>query len=484
MRVVGGREIHPINVRVGGFYRAPSRAELAPAVAGARGARASSRATRSRFTAALPTPDFEEDFDFVALRDHRPLRDRVGPAGLERPGWTSRPTSTRTHFVEEHVAHSTALHSRLRDGRALPRRARWRATRSTATSSRRRAREAADAAGLEPVCRNPFRSIVVRAVEILYALDEALRLHRRLRAARPAGGRGPAARRARGYGWSEAPRGMLWHRYAIDADGTILDARIVPPTSQNQGAHRAERARLRRAPRRARRRGAAAALRAGRAQLRPVHLVRDPLPAARDRPRVTSGHRRRQRLARRRRRRPRRRRARARRAAGAACEHEGDGTGLVRRVGAARRTWSSSTPPRRARRRAPSTASTRTPGRCRRARLRSSTHAFGVPDAVELARALGAPARRGSTSTRSRARTSARGGASARASPRPSKRSPARSAPDRPDAPHAGCGEPRTPLTGGAQTTPRPDARPARARLAPRSRAKRRVRRRVRSRSR
>jgi coenzyme F420-reducing hydrogenase alpha subunit len=37
-----------------------------------------------------------------------------------------------------------------------------------------------------------------------------------------------------GCGWSEAPRGMLWHRYAIDGQGTILDARIVPPTSQNQ----------------------------------------------------------------------------------------------------------------------------------------------------------------------------------------------------------------------------------------------------------
>ena len=26
----------------------------------------------------------------------------------------------------------------------------------------------------------------------------------------------------------------MFHRYEIDADGTILNARIVPPTSQNQ----------------------------------------------------------------------------------------------------------------------------------------------------------------------------------------------------------------------------------------------------------
>jgi coenzyme F420-reducing hydrogenase alpha subunit len=38
-----------------------------------------------------------------------------------------------------------------------------------------------------------------------------------------------------GFAWAEAPRGLLGHRYAIDDDGTILEARIVPPTSQNQG---------------------------------------------------------------------------------------------------------------------------------------------------------------------------------------------------------------------------------------------------------
>ena len=43
-----------------------------------------------------------------------------------------------------------------------------------------------------------------------------------------------AARAAVGHGATEAPRGMLYHRYEIDEDGTILDARIVPPTSQNQ----------------------------------------------------------------------------------------------------------------------------------------------------------------------------------------------------------------------------------------------------------
>jgi len=95
------------------------------------------------------------------------------------------------------------------------------------------AQMAARDAGLGSVVRNPFKSIVVRAVEILYAVDEALRLLDSYEPPDP-----PAVpvvpRAGTGCGWSEAPRGMLWHRYAIDEQGTILDARIVPPTSQNQ----------------------------------------------------------------------------------------------------------------------------------------------------------------------------------------------------------------------------------------------------------
>ena len=41
---------------------------------------------------------------------------------------------------------------------------------------------------------------------------------------------------APGHGVSEAPRGVLYHRYELDADGSIRSARIVPPTSQNQRA--------------------------------------------------------------------------------------------------------------------------------------------------------------------------------------------------------------------------------------------------------
>ena len=37
-----------------------------------------------------------------------------------------------------------------------------------------------------------------------------------------------------GYACTEAPRGILYHRYKLSDEGLILDAKIVPPTSQNQ----------------------------------------------------------------------------------------------------------------------------------------------------------------------------------------------------------------------------------------------------------
>jgi coenzyme F420-reducing hydrogenase alpha subunit len=231
MRVVGGREIHPVNVRVGGFYRAPTRAELAPVAEELERAREFALDAVG-FTASLPVPDFEEDYVFVALSDPDVYAIEGGRL-RSSTGWDLAPSQYEDHVVEEHVEHSTALHSRMRDGTRylVGPLARYALNRDRLSPV---ALEAADAAGLEPVCRNPFRSIVVRAVEILYALDEALRLIEAYEPPDPPGVEVPP-RAGVGHGWTEAPRGMLWHRYEIDGDGTILDAKIVPPTSQNQG---------------------------------------------------------------------------------------------------------------------------------------------------------------------------------------------------------------------------------------------------------
>ncbi len=230
MRVIGGREIHPVNVRPGGFYRAPERRELA-ALTGELEAAREFALQAVAWTAALPCPEFEEDFHFVALS--HPERYAIEEGRLASSGGLDLgPADYEAHFVEEQVPYSTALHSRLRGGERylVGPLARYALNFEQLSPL---AREAAAAAGLGPVCRNPFRSIVVRAVELLYAVDEALRLLAGYVPPDPPAVAVPA-RAGTGHGWTEAPRGLLWHRYAIDAEGTILDARIVPPTAQNQ----------------------------------------------------------------------------------------------------------------------------------------------------------------------------------------------------------------------------------------------------------
>jgi coenzyme F420-reducing hydrogenase alpha subunit len=231
MRVVGGREIHPINVRIGGFYRAPSRAELRAVVPQLEAARDFAR-TAVEWLAGLTFPAMEEAYELVALTE--PGAYAIEGGRLRSTGGLDlAPREYEEHFVEEHVEHSTALHSRLREtGGAylVGPVARWTLGGDRLSDV---ALQAAEAVGLERVVTNPFRSIVVRAVEILYALDEALRLIDAYEPPDP-----PfvevVPRPGVGYGWTEAPRGLLWHRYRIDEGGTILDAKIVPPTSQNQ----------------------------------------------------------------------------------------------------------------------------------------------------------------------------------------------------------------------------------------------------------
>lgn len=236
MTVVGGREVHPVNVRVGGFYRVPTKAELAPLREKLERARETALEA-VRLTGGLDFPDYEQDVELVALAQAGEypidLGRIVSDRGLDIPlhVWND-------HFVEEHVERSNALHARLRErGTYLVGPLARYALASELLSPL--AREAAKEAGLGPVCRNPFQSIVVRCVELLYACDEALRLIDAYeRPDRPDVELAPRA--GVGHGATEAPRGICYHRYEIDAEGTILDAQIVPPTSQNQRAIEAD----------------------------------------------------------------------------------------------------------------------------------------------------------------------------------------------------------------------------------------------------
>ena len=240
MELLGGRAVHPVNVRLGGFYRAPARDELRPLAEELRRALDDARET-VRWVAGFEFPDASVDADLLALAAPDTYAIEGGTPTVLRSDGSTDSFAVRDfadRVVETQVEHSTALHSLL-DGRRhltgpLAR---------FAISGRRLspvALEAAMAAGLgDPregaVCRNPYRSVLVRAVEVVYAIDEALRIIDAYEPPpRPYVEVPPAA--GTGHGATEAPRGLLYHRYRLDAEGTVTDVRLVPPTAQNQGA--------------------------------------------------------------------------------------------------------------------------------------------------------------------------------------------------------------------------------------------------------
>ena len=230
MRVVGGREVHPVNLRAGGFYKAPSRGEVRALVPELEWAREASVAF-ARFVAGFDFPDFEQDYCFVSMRHpgEYPIdRGRL----VSSTGLDIDVSEYEGHFTETHVERSNALHSELAGvgSYLVGPLARYALNSRELTPL---AREVAAEAGLGDVCRNPFRSIVVRAVETVYALDEALRLIDAYEPFDPPG-LDLVPRAGSGHGCSEAPRGICWHRYDVDADGVIVAAKIVPPTAQTQ----------------------------------------------------------------------------------------------------------------------------------------------------------------------------------------------------------------------------------------------------------
>ncbi len=230
MVLLGGREIHPINVRVGGFYKVPTRKELEQLIDPLKWALEASLKT-VELTATFPFPDLEQDYEFVSLRhpDEYPLCEGrlVSNKGMDID------ISDFLNTIEEiHVEHSTSLHARIKQ----------RSDYHTGPMARynnnfdklpKVAQDAARKAGLTKVCRNPFKSIIVRAVETVFACHEALRIIEQYKMPdKPYIEVKP--REGVGHGCSEAPRGSLYHRYHIDNNGVIKEARIIPPTSQNQ----------------------------------------------------------------------------------------------------------------------------------------------------------------------------------------------------------------------------------------------------------
>jgi coenzyme F420-reducing hydrogenase alpha subunit len=232
IQLMGGREIHPINVRVGGFYSIPRRAELEALLPELRWGREAA-AEWLGWAASFDYPELERDYEFVALR-HPDEYARLEGRLVSSKGLDIGLHGYDEHFIEEQLPYSTALRSRIqgRGSYLCGPLARYNLNFDQLFPE---VRELALSVGLAPPCRNPFRLGLVRLVEIVQAFGEAIRIIEHYTPP-PAPYMAAPPSAATGYGGTEAPRGFLYHRYTLDEEGTIRDAKIVPPTAQSQRA--------------------------------------------------------------------------------------------------------------------------------------------------------------------------------------------------------------------------------------------------------
>jgi coenzyme F420-reducing hydrogenase alpha subunit len=232
LEVLGGRAIHPINVALGGFYRAPRQEELEALIPDFEWGLAAAVDT-TRWLATLDFPEFERPYRFVAVVHPDEYAMNEGRVNAST-GESVTADTYEDHYEECQVPHSTALHSVTKaDGAPYfvgpLARVNLSGDRLSAT-----ARRVADEVGIAWPSTNSFHSIVARGLELIHAYDEALEILKSYRTASP-----PrvaySPRAGVGCAVTEAPRGLIYHRYEIDAGGLVVSAKIVPPTSQNQG---------------------------------------------------------------------------------------------------------------------------------------------------------------------------------------------------------------------------------------------------------
>lgn len=236
LKIIGGRSVHPVNACVGGWYSWPSAVELRALLPDLEWGLDQALWTVT-WASKLAYPQFEQDYEFVALHRDDEYAILDGNILSSRSGQISE-QEFESNYIEKHKRHSNALHSRTAGGQTylvgpLAR------LNLNFDQLGGKAKKAANDIGLILPLRNPYKSLLARAIETVEAFDRAIRLVNEYAPQGPSvanlklkAGRGEAA--------SEAPRGLLYHRYDLNEQGLVQQAKIVPPTAQNLGRMEAD----------------------------------------------------------------------------------------------------------------------------------------------------------------------------------------------------------------------------------------------------
>ena len=232
LALIGGRPVHPVSVKVGGFSKLPEKKSLLSILPELEDACEESL-REVEWAARLPFQDHVMDREYVSLSAPREYPMNHGNV-ISNRGINTPMAGFLTLVRESQVKHSTALHSNIRkDGLESTylvgpiARVNLNAEKLPAeiTATMRKC-------GITLPIINTRMGIIARSIEVSYALHEAMRIILAYEA--PSA---PSVRFEPREGeatWiTEAPRGILIHRYELDHGGYVKDCTLIPPTSQN-----------------------------------------------------------------------------------------------------------------------------------------------------------------------------------------------------------------------------------------------------------
>ena len=227
-RAIGGRALHPVTAVINGFTRLPSIGELRRLAEALKGIKEDALET-VRLFANLPYPDLQSRSEYVALRNPERYAFVEGRV-VSSEGLDFAAGEYEDHFQEEQVPYAMAKRSMVK-GRGAFRVGVLARMNLNFHQLSEGAKEAAREVGFEPPSHNPFHNNSAQALEALHCVDECISIIEGLDLKEEE--RAFAVRAGEGCAITEAPRGLLYHKYCINARGVVEEANIVTPTAHN-----------------------------------------------------------------------------------------------------------------------------------------------------------------------------------------------------------------------------------------------------------
>ncbi|GAA5214387.1 Ni/Fe hydrogenase subunit alpha [Corallincola platygyrae] len=232
LRLQGGRSVHPIGLKVGGYSALPDPKVIAELVERLSQAEVDCQQL-ARWIASLPIPDDNQTFLSVACSGDGSYPMNEGKIRVS-DGAEISADEYPTHFIEHQEPHSTALFSLYRGKEPYlvgP------LARINLSFDRLHpaVQTLANDLGWRFPSHNMYHSIAARVLECYYAVLEAKSILEGIGTLTMIDAAVEVTPKAGQASWvTEAPRGLIYHRYELDKEGYIKACSIIPPTSQNQ----------------------------------------------------------------------------------------------------------------------------------------------------------------------------------------------------------------------------------------------------------